>query len=248
NKLNSMKKILPAVFTVFLCIGVKAQCTPDGSETAAGMHPTQAEGLATGFEGSPYSQTLTVIIPSDTTVIIFGVPTTVPIDDATVTSVGGLPSGFGYACNVSGCVFPGGQTNCAIITGNPTTGQAGSYPLNIYVTYHAGSLSSSDTVTGYVININTVGIWEIERNTAIKISAQPNPFTWNARLDFITPDAGNVAVTLYNVLGDVVRTETIHAYKGENTYTLCGADLAPGTYLIELNDGKNKSTQRVIKQ
>ncbi|HLP11467.1 MAG TPA: T9SS type A sorting domain-containing protein [Flavobacteriales bacterium] len=243
-----MHKTLLTVFTVFSFIGATAQCTPDGTETEPGIHPTQAEGLATGFEGSPYSQTLTVIIPSDTTVIIFGIPTTIPIDDATVTNVSGMPSGFTYACNVPSCVFPGGATNCAVLTGSPTVGQAGSYPLNIYVTYHAGSISSDDTVTGYVININTVGIWEIERNNGLKLTANPNPFTWNANVDFISAHAGDVKITLYNLLGKVVRTETMRAAKGENSYELRGAGLEPGAYLVEVSDGKSTSSQRLIKQ
>lgn len=243
-----MKKFLLFSFIGISFTQVNAQCTPDGSASGDGIHPTQAEGLATGYETVPYSQTLTVIIPSDTTIDVFGTPTTVPIDDATVTNVTGLPAGFTYACDVAGCVFPGGETHCAVITGTPTLGQAGSYPLEIYVTYQAGFISADDTVTGYTLNINTVGIWELSKNNALKVNANPNPFTVNASIDFVSPENGDVKITVYNSLGILVKTETVRANYGENTYELKGAYLVPGIYLVELFDGKNKSSQQLIKQ
>lgn len=243
-----MKKVLLTAFTAFSLTYSFAQCTPDGSETIPGMHPTQLEGLATGYEGTPYSQTLTVIIPTDTIVDVFGVPTTVPITSATVTSVTGLPAGFSYACNVAGCVFPGGTTNCAVITGNPGVGSAGSYPLNVFVTYLAGFITADDTVTGYVININTLGVWEVSKNNKLTVTASPNPFTYNTTIDFISPKAGDIKISVYDLLGKPVKTEMIRASIGENSYVLKGNALMPGAYLIELYDGKTKTTQRLIKQ
>ena len=243
-----MKKLLLSFFIAISISQVNAQCTPDLSETVPGMHPTQIEGLATAFVGVPYSQTITAIIPADTVIIVFGFPTTVPITSATVTNVSGLPAGFTYACNVSGCVFPGGATNCAVITGTATAGQVGSYPLDIYLTYLAGVITSDDTVSGYVLNINTVGIWEVAKSNNLALSASPNPFTTNANIDFTAPKSGDVKITVYNLLGKMMKTENVRATAGENSYQLKGANLMPGAYLVELNDGKSKTTQRLIKQ
>jgi hypothetical protein len=243
-----MNKYLLSIFISASLVQVNAQCTPDGSETVPGMHPTQLEGLAAGFEGTPYAQTLTVIIPTDTIVDVFGIPTTVPITSATVTSVSGLPAGFSYACNVSGCIFPGGSTNCAIITGNPGVGSAGTYPLNVFVTYLAGFITADDTVTGYVININALGIWEVQKNNSLAVTASPNPFTYNSTIEFLSPANGDVKITVYDLLGKPVKSETIRANYGENTYLLKGDDLIPGAYLIELYDGKTRSAKQLLKQ
>lgn len=243
-----MQKFLLSIAIAFSLANVNAQCTPDPAETAAGIHPTQIEGIAPAFVGVPYSQTLTVIIPADTIVLVFGVPTTVPITSATVTSVAGLPAGFTYACNVSGCVFPGGSTNCAVLTGTATAGQVGSYPLQIFVTYLAGVITADDTVTGYVLNVNTLGIWEVAKNNSLSLSANPNPFTNNTNIEFIAPKSGEIKITVYNLLGTIVKVETIKANAGENLYQLKGVNLVQGAYLVELNDGKSKTTQRLIKQ
>lgn len=243
-----MKKILLIALAYISFTQVQAQCTPDPSETAPGIHPTTTENIAPATVGTPYAQTLTVIIPADTTIEVFGIPQTIPIDKAVVTSVTGLPTGFTYACNPSNCEFPGGQTNCAIITGTAVAGQEGSYPLTINVTYYVAGLEQDDEVTGYVLSINPVGLWDLNKPSAITMTAGPNPFNQNATIDFVTPKAMDVKITLYNLLGAPVRTEMVKATAGNNSYLLKGANIQNGIYLVEISDGKRKITQRLVKQ
>lgn len=245
-----MKKILLALTTTVFIGNAMAQCTPDMTETVPGLHPTTIENIAPATVGVPYSQTITVIIPTDTTVeIIPGFPTTVPITKAVVTSLTGLPAGFTYACNPSTCEFPGGTTKCAIITGTATAGQEGAYPLNVFVTYYAGSLTADDTVTGYILNVNpATGLAEISKNNALSAHVAPNPFVSNANIEFTAVKSGDVKISVFNLLGKVVKTETVRATAGENQYTLRGNTLPSGVYLMEVFDGKNKITQRLIKQ
>ena len=244
-----MKKVLLFILSFVSVNSAISQCSPDLSETVPGIHPTIIENLSPATVGIPYSQTLTIIIPADTVVeIVPGFPTSIPITDATVTNVSGLPSGFSYACNVSSCAFPGGATNCAVITGTATGGQEGAYPITIYVTYHAGVLSADDTVTGYVLNVNPVSVFEVTKNTTIEMKVSPNPFSNNADVDYYLATDANVKITLYNLLGKAVKTETIHAFSGENKYTLKGNAIVSGAYLLEINDGKNKITKKLIKE
>lgn len=244
-----MKKTLLFACSLLFANLSFGQCTPDGSETVPGMHPTIIENIGPATVGVPYAQTLTIIIPVDTVVeVIPGFPTSVPITDATVTNVSGLPTGFSYACNVPSCVFPGGATNCAIITGTASPGQEGSYPLSVFVTYHAGVLSADDTVTGYVLNVNPVGLFEISKKSSLQMVVSPNPFSANADVNFYTPSETTMKVTVYNLLGKAVKTDVIRASAGENFYSLKGNTLQPGAYLLELNDGKNKITKKLIKE
>ncbi len=243
-----MKKTLLCTSIVFASLFAKSQCTPDVSETAAGIHPSVIENLAPATVGTPYAQTLTVIIPADTVVLVFGVPTTVPITNAKVTNVTGLPTGFTYACNVSACTFPGGTTNCAIITGTATAGQEGSYPVDIYVTYTAGVITADDTVTGYILNIGALSTFELSRSNSLQMHVAPNPFNNNVNVDFYSPINGTMRVTLYNLLGKTIKSEVISATTGENNYSLKGLNLPSGAYLFELNDGKTKVTKKLIKE
>lgn len=243
-----MKQILPAMALFFAAHLAQAQCTPDPSATSPGIYPNFVENLDPATVGVAYSETITIVVPADTTVeVIPGFPTTVPINNIKVNNVLGLPSGFSYACNPSSCIFPGGSTHCAVITGTATAGQEGTYALGIAVTYDVG-LTQDDTVYGYVLNVNPVGVAEIVKNTTIRSKVSPNPFSVNAEVSFITPVATDVKISVFNLLGKVVRTENMKASAGENTYTLKGAALQPGIYLVEVSDGRNKSTQKLIKQ
>lgn len=244
-----MKKLLLVSTVLFSSYITQAQCTPDMTETVPGMHPTQAEGLSPATVGTPYSQTITVIIPADTTIeLVPGFPTTVPINSAKVNNVIGLPSGFSYACNPSTCIFPGGTTKCAVLTGTATSGQEGIYPLKIAVTYDAG-LTADDTVEGYNLVVNPMGVFDFVKTTnTLKSWASPNPFVTNTDINFIAVSNGDVRISVYNLLGKNIKNEVVKATTGENSYTLRGINLQQGVYMVEVSDGKNKTTHKLIKQ
>lgn len=227
-----------------------AQCTPDMSQTQPGIHPTVQENLAPATVGVPYSQTLTVIIPADTCVQIFPPPapcTVIPISKAVVTNVDGLPSGFTYACNPSNCEFPGGQTNCAVITGTATAGQVGSYPIDIYLTYYAGSIQQEDTLQGYVLNVNLTGNISFSKEITFSVKQNmPNPFDESTSIQYTVPKSGKVEFKVFNLLGKEVYSRQLNATSGDNTYQFNGSVLASGTYLYRISDGSNLATRRMV--
>ena len=107
-------------------------CQPDGQYSGlTGLHPDVNVNLTQATAGQSYSQTMTIVVPQDTTVNFPGVGVVnLTMNNRRLDAIQGLPQGFSYACNPSNCSFPGNSLGCIIITGNPTIGQAGTYPLN----------------------------------------------------------------------------------------------------------------------
>lgn len=64
----------------------------------------------------------------------------------------------------------------------------------------------------------------------------PNPFYERTRIVFRTPSAENVLLTLRTLQGRLIRSWTVDAVAGENSYelTLLPSDAATGMYILEL--------------
>ena len=92
------------VFTlgIFITLCTNSQCTPDSSITSLGIFP---KTLNSGCVNSFYDQTLTVVIPRDTTLTLTSPPITinVALDSARILAVNNLPSGLTYSCYSSSC-------------------------------------------------------------------------------------------------------------------------------------------------
>jgi len=115
------------------CQSMQAQvCTPDTSNTAPGIYPDSATGLAADTVGIPYQQIITVNVPPDTTD-----PNccTVTIDSMQLTNINNLPPGLSYACDVSSCTWAGGTTGCVLISGTVTNpADTGLYDIQASIT------------------------------------------------------------------------------------------------------------------
>ena len=146
-----MKRIALLIISLFILLAtnqtVFGQCTPDPQYTSPGIYPAT---VPDGCVNSPYSETITVIIPADTTVNI--PPTlTVPIQSVELVNVLGLPPGVTYQCSAPNCLFPGNSTNCVQVSGTPTT--AGVYTIDLVTTSCALVFGSpfcqTDTTFGF---------------------------------------------------------------------------------------------------
>lgn len=133
-------------------------CTPDTSFTVAGIYPSQ---LPTVCAGVPYSQTLTLVIPEDTTVQGFSAD----IDSVKINNVIGLPPGITYSCSPLTCSFLGGSTGCALISGvvNTPGTDTVDIALTFFVQTFIGTLAIPDTqaliitvAPGFNLSSNTV--------------------------------------------------------------------------------------------
>lgn len=158
-----MHKKLSLVFCLFICVANSfAQvCVPDGQYTAPGIYPDSVTGLPDATPGAAYSSTITVILPSDTTVDFPGVGiVTLTINYMKIDSVVGLPPGFTYACEPSDCQILGNSSGCILISG--TTNMSAFYDITIYVTMnttHAllGTFDSPQTTTYNHLTVGTGG-------------------------------------------------------------------------------------------
>lgn len=63
----------------------------------------------------------------------------------------------------------------------------------------------------------------------------PNPFNPTTNIQFAIPDAGNVKLTIYNILGQEITT-LVNSYKDAGNYTITwnASDLASGIYIYKL--------------
>ena len=214
-----MKKIL--LITVIFCTGFSLAtysqiCTPDPGANTNGLHPTTSN-IDTGLIGSAYAQTLTMVVPTDTS--LMGITGTVNM--ATVTGVTGLPAGLVNTCLPAGCVYPGGTSDCMIIGGTPSV--TGSFTVVVAVD----------------INVTAFGLTQDIPQT-IEYTLETNDTATGGCNIIAVASAGNETVAGANdgsasVVANNGTTPYTYAWSnGESTMAISG--LAPGTYSVTVTD------------
>jgi hypothetical protein len=74
----------------------------------------------------------------------------------------------------------------------------------------------------------------------------PNPFNKSTTIQFNSDASKKVTLTVSNMIGKVVYTNTLQANKGENTFNFNADQLTPGIYFYTIGDGKNAVTRRMV--
>lgn len=246
-----MKKILLLLTaSLFLIISGKAtaQCTP-GNYSQPGIYPDTTVGLPDAAATQAYNATITVVVPKDTTITIMGTTQTVQVDSIGITAVNGLPSGFQYLPNSASGYWRGDSTGCVLITGTPSNGDEGTYPLSVNVMFYAGGFSAPYTVNGYelvVLDDSHVGI--NNNNSFNEVMAYPNPFSSELSIEFTMNIFAAVDVQLYNMVGAVVKQKSFNAVAGENIVTFNTSNLPEGVYFYRLNAGDRVITKKLVKK
>ncbi|MDT8411615.1 MAG: T9SS type A sorting domain-containing protein [Vicingaceae bacterium] len=256
-----MKKTLLSLLAIIAISStiVAQNCVPDGQFTAPGVYPDSVTNLPTAYVGQPYSEVITAVTPADTCVVILFPPCQIAdIDSVIVTSVTGLPPGFTIVSENENALpfkFLGGTSSCMLITGNPTVLDTGHYPISVNGTTYATVFSLTQTqpfdVNYYFIDIidttgSTVSVNELAGNKFAITQNYPNPFNNTSTIEFNTPTAEVVELTVFNLLGKVIRTEKISTNSGKNTYTLSANDYENGVYFYQLTYQAEKITKRFI--
>lgn len=229
-------------------------CTPDpqytNTSTDKGTHPDTIVNFVTGYAGTPYAQTVTIVVPPDTTVPFLGAITW---DSTVLTGVTGLPPGFTYACSNSSakpnlCSWKGNSIGCAIITGNPTASDVGTYPLQFMTSNYLGGSTTANpyTAKGYKIIIQAAA--SVNENPNIQIIQQntPNPFDDRSEIVFTSEGFGTAHFKVYNMIGNVVKEYEIAVKKGINKLMLDAQDFDSGVYFYALVSGNNAFTRKMI--
>ncbi len=78
------------------------------------------------------------------------------------------------------------------------------------------------------------------------ISAFPNPVSDNLVLALSTVVTENISVEIMDMLGRVVKSETLYSGTAETKHTIQMSDFAPGAYLVKAS-GKNSKLLKTIK-
>ena len=96
--------------------------------------------------------------------------------------------------------------------------------------------------------LSTVGIQDLQENSS-QVTLYPNPSTGSTTLLFATEsEVLNVSVSIIDITGRVVSTESMTVNSGLNQYQLNTGSLNSGVYFIQLNAGTNTTTHKLIKQ
>ncbi|MFL5762869.1 MAG: T9SS type A sorting domain-containing protein [Bacteroidia bacterium] len=249
-----IKKLLFAlVFAAGFGMNSFAQCTPDISCIPAsqpyGICPDSTTGLAIGTVGVPYSQVMSIKIPSDPS--SFGAPPGTGLTSVEIGSVDSLAPGLSYTCVPASCNFPASTNGCVLISGTPTVA------WNHEVIVHAiGHLTFPVVGTPFTqgidnkqyrsIVIDPAGVETLNLNTFDVDQNNPNPFAENTQIRFSSVSSANVEFKVYNMLGAVVYGNSFKADKGVNTIKIGANSFAPGVYIYSITNGDRTITKRMI--
>lgn len=86
---------------------------------------------------------------------------------------------------------------------------------------------------------NLVNTYQLSQN-------YPNPFNPTTTIRFSLPVAGNVRLTVFNILGQEVKT-LVNGYReaGQNTVTFEAKNLSSGIYIYKIEAGSFTQTKKM---
>ena len=250
KNLLTLLLIASSFFYSFAQITGGGVCSIDPNATGL-IYPMQPDSVIDQV-GDYYEQTITLSVPTDTTVSVI----TVYIDSIVLLSVDGLPTGLTYGCNSSlgNCTYVGGSEGCFIISGT-VNDTVGIYPITFNVEL-TGVLDSTGTDTTqltvpyalevYSLYVGNVGVEMLNTSKFDVIQNVPNPFNGSTTIKFNSPVAETVNFSVYDMIGRQVHTTKIDAVTGVNTINYTSEKLAPGAYFYTLANGKNSITKRMV--
>lgn len=239
-----------------------------------GVYPDSATQFISGTVGVPYVQNITVKVPKDTVQSIIRICFTrfelfTPPGITNYNLPPGLMFGSSTAALSNGTVnaapslkFPGNANNCASIYGTPTL--AGTYTLQMQVdaygspisassscpanpTVSNGSKVSGQTLKYYIINIApAVGVQELKNDRMSLSQNFPNPSSLTTDITFYVEGQDDATISIYNMLGDMVFSQTVKTTIGENKVTINSSELAGGTYMYSLKYKNAITTKRMM--
>jgi len=99
----------------------------------------------------------------------------------------------------------------------------------------------------FAISATSAGLSQYSNNFNVQL--YPNPFSSTVKVDINAIhilDENKTVINVYDILGNIVRTEKIKLTENySNVFDF--SNLANGSYIVEVTDGKQKSVARLIK-
>jgi len=88
---------------------------------------------------------------------------------------------------------------------------------------------------------------ELTNKFSLNFIAYPNPITSNSvYLNYDTPENGEITIRLYDLNGILLRQQKEPTVIGQQTFEVNIESMAPGSYFIELNKGKERGIRKFI--
>ena len=248
-----MMKTLLLAALVATSLQVSAQCIPNQlyADSVYGVWPDTTQNFVNGMVNTFYSDTLTLLIPSNASLVDPSLPS-VTLDSVVMNSVSGLPPGITINCNSqtsAPCTYLPNHVGCGLLQGTPTV--AGTYPITINVTAYAyffGVQSFPHVFSGYSITIlpAAAGIGDIAVLTLDGVKNVPNPFTDRTTIEFNLAKAGMAQVKVFNLVGEQLWKTTVQGKPGSNRVPFTLSTLENGIYLYTVEAGGLNFTGRMM--
>jgi len=273
-----MKKILLlSAIVVFLLGKVNAQCSPNSLFTALGLpgvYPPELAipsvpivGISDGIIGSPYSQTLTLVVLEDTTMDIgfllpvaavtamnsAGMSTVMTVDVNHVTfDVQGLPNGISSQCDIASCQYPSATDGCIQLSGIPTVAGTFSVPVNMTINIQLPSINIPifGPVGGMGQDIptfaaQTYDLFIDDGTSSVTEINYTSALFPNPTSTLTTLKLSSVAdVKIYNIIGEMV----FDALDVKGEIKLSKNDIGKGVfYILVQSKNKTETIKLIIK-
>lgn len=255
-----MKKLLLVSSVSLLTLSqVSAQsCTPGANyaDSSYGVWPDTTQNFPPAAVGVAYSTDLNFKVPDQVTAEVAGTDPLAqgvigsPIQDFTVTGVGGLPAGFNYACNIASCTYAGGTNGCANLYGTAVAGDVGVHPITIDVEatvlvslipgFPPTPLAVPTSFSGYKLVVGYAG--QIE-GILKPIAVHPNPSNEFITLTGLDAALNVQAISITNMSGKVVKT--IEPQGTSVDVSLNG--MAEGMYFVVVEHATGRELIKFIK-
>ncbi len=255
-----MKRILThaalAIFLLAFPVTLSAQCTP-GDETTCPDPENNGqicpETLPNALLNELYSQEFTIIAPPEY-VLDSSAGIVFELHHITLKSIDNMPPGITWVSNAQDSVFNVGTYYCVLLEGTPT--QKGEFPLKIVVDVYLPGIFGSPPIyvatvadsTSLVINVTDPnGIGDRRFTHAPGFTCFPNPFSEAIDIQIQKAERGEAFLELYTLTGQLIRSTRILITREDETFSLPGADLHPGVYLLKLRNSAGAYTQRIVR-
>lgn len=125
---------------------------------------------------------------------------------------------------------------------------SGEYSVTPVRTYDAnGNLLCSLILQGEGMSVNDVSESTILHPSSFSLSAFPNPFNPTTTLSFTLPQAGEVNLRVFDILGrEVAVLKDGFLEAGAQHITFDGSDLTSGVYFVRFVTPKQTVTQKIL--
>lgn len=262
-----MKKTLLLLAVSFgMILGASAQvCTPDTTHFSGTtyVYPSQLPCI---YQHTAFAGVVTLKVPDSLDVNNFF--SQIPagyvqgkVDSIRIDSITGYPAGISSVSNpaVGTTWLHPGQYACANFTGT-TTAPAGTYALTIYgagcghftapATFGGGTYDSCfqsfnfTRIYPYSLKVcYPAGVAEVSADLHLNIYPNPNQGSFTVTVS--SADRINGTLSVVDQLGRTITTQNIDV-TGTKQIPLALGNVAPGAYLLEINNAGTRSVKQFI--